>query len=76
MLGKPSFIAHRAAVGHLARVFCPPKPMFYATEQLRRRLRLSNLDLIEAPGQDGRSCQYLAIIHQLTLHGVLSLHLF
>ena len=57
MLGKPSFIAHRAAVGHLARVFCPPKPMFYATEQLRRRLRLSNLDLIEPPGQDGRVCQ-------------------
>ena len=50
--------------------------MFYATEQLRRRLRLSNLDLIEPPGQDGRSCQYLAIIHQLTLHGVLSLRLF
>ena len=44
--------------------------MFYATEQLRRRLRLSNLDLIEPPGQDGRLCQYLAIIHQLMLHMV------
>ena len=46
--------------------------MLYATEQLRRRLRLSNLDLVEPSGQDGRMCQYLAVIHQLTLHGVLS----
>ena len=46
--------------------------MLDATEQLRRRLRRDNLDLFEPSGQDGRVCQYLAIIHQLTLHGVLS----
>ena len=50
----------------------PLSAMLYATEQLRRRLRLSNLDLVEPSGQDGRMCQYLAVIHQLTLHGVLS----
>ena len=46
--------------------------MLYATEQLRARLRRDNLDLFEPSGQDGRVCQYLAIIHQLALHGVLS----
>ena len=43
--------------------------MLYATEQLRARLRLSNLGLFEPSGQDGRVCQYLAIIDQLKLNG-------
>ena len=46
--------------------------MLSATERLRRRLRPSELDLFEPAGQDGRTCQYLAVIHQLELHGVIT----
>ena len=39
-------------------------------EQLQRRLRSRRLCLVEPDGQDGRLCQYIAIIHQLKLNGV------
>ena len=37
-------------------------------EQLERRLRSRGLGLVEPDGQDGRLCQYIAIIHQLKLN--------
>ena len=43
-----------------------------ALRQLQQRLCPLGLDVVEPPGQDGRTCQYLAIIHQLELHGVVN----
>ena len=37
-------------------------------EQLERRMRSRGFCLVEPDGQDGRLCQYLAIIHQLKLN--------
>ena len=42
-------------------------------EQLQRRLRSRGLCLIEPDDQDGRLCQYLAIIHQLNLNNAPAL---
>ena len=66
LLPRTSFIhtcscEHSLPAGSVPR--CPPTPMLSATERLRRRLRPSELDLFEPAGQDGRTCQYLAVIH-------------
>ena len=43
-------------------------------QQLERRLRSRGLFLIEPDGQDGRLCQYLAILHQLKLNNASTVH--